>query len=101
MLDSAGSMIAALSTGRPRISGGKSQSWEMPTRAFVRPRAHTISVALGTKDTMRTARSGAIAPRLAHDLFSHPRPGVPRLFDRALVLDRGDIARVAVEDDRL
>src|SRR5438876_322378 len=49
----------------------------MPTRASDRPSAHTISVALGTKDTMRTARSGPVPPRLAHDLFTHPPPGAP------------------------
>src|SRR5438477_3911750 len=53
-----------VSTGRPRISGGKSHSCEMPIRPAAAPSAHTISVADGKSDAIRSmaaTRSAASA----------------------------------------
>src|SRR5438105_4001588 len=49
--------FGAVQAGRCRIDGGKSHSWERPTRSFSNPRAHTISVALAISETMRGMRS--------------------------------------------
>ena len=56
-----GSSFGSVSTGRPTTSGGKSHSCETPTIRSPRPRAQTISVALGSSVAMRSAmcrRSG-------------------------------------------
>src|SRR6187200_1266072 len=45
-----------VSTGLPRMLAGKSHSCEMPTRSSAAPRAHTISLADGSNETIRTRR---------------------------------------------
>ncbi len=63
-LEAPGATTASLSTGAPRMAGGKSQSAEIPTSAPARPRPATISVALGTSETIRIpAPPGAADPR--------------------------------------
>ena len=47
------SSFVAVSTGSPTTSAGKSHSCETPTSASRRPSAQTISVALGSSETMR------------------------------------------------
>src|SRR3954452_3378389 len=39
-------------TGRPTTSGGQSHSWVTPTSSSLSPRAHTISVAEGRRETI-------------------------------------------------
>src|SRR5205807_7973068 len=99
--------IASLSTGLPRISGGKSQSCDTPTSTSASPSAQTISVALGSSETMRMLPPGRAnlclplallrfgAPGGGH-LSLHLRPRSPRLFDRSFVLDRCDVVRIPV-----
>src|SRR5437588_5192594 len=87
--------IASLSTGLPRISGGKSQSCDTPTSASASPSAQTISVALGSSETMRMLPPGG------DHLGLHLRPRSPRFFDRTFVLDRRDVARIPVQDHGL
>ncbi len=50
-----GSIFARVRAGRAVISAGKSHSCETPTRRSPRPRAQTISVALGSRVAMRRA----------------------------------------------
>jgi hypothetical protein len=46
----------AVTTGRPRTSGGQSHSSEMPTSDSTRPSSATISVALGRSEQIRILR---------------------------------------------
>src|SRR5712692_5613592 len=47
--------VLAVTAGRRAASGGWSHSWVMPTSRPPRPRANTISVALGRSEQMRNA----------------------------------------------
>src|SRR5262245_5564206 len=55
------SIFGSVTTGRPATSGGKSHSCETPTSCSLRPSAQTISVALGSKETIFMAGSGRSA----------------------------------------
>src|SRR5437867_7918029 len=46
----------AVTRGSERAAGGKSHSSETPTSCSPRPSSNTISVALGSKEQMRTMR---------------------------------------------
>src|SRR5438552_1109993 len=66
-------MRLAVSTGLPRTSGGWSHSWVTPTSASARPKAQTISVALGKSETTL--------------MRARPQPGQDRLLDRLGMLE--------------
>ncbi|HYK93825.1 MAG TPA: hypothetical protein VEY07_07285, partial [Thermoplasmata archaeon] len=53
---------ARITTGSFRASGGKSHSSLRPTRSVPLPSAYTISVALGSSDTIRTTRLAREGP---------------------------------------
>lgn len=46
-------MSVRVTFGRPATNAGKSHSWVTPTRSLPSPSWHTISVALGSRDTIR------------------------------------------------
>src|SRR5438445_8804227 len=46
-------IFASVQIGRRSTPRGKSHSCDLPTSAFSKPSAHTISVALGSSETMR------------------------------------------------
>jgi hypothetical protein len=53
LASSAESILAAVTTGSARTSGGWSHSAERPTRRSAQPMAATISVALGSSEQTR------------------------------------------------
>src|SRR5512142_3518849 len=83
--------IAALSLASPMWrTSSRGAEYRRPRR-LGKPREGSASGA-GTRALRR--RRG----RLRGQLLAHRRPGAPRLLHRALVLDGGDVPRIALED---
>src|SRR5580658_6914276 len=81
-LDALESIRAEVQTGRETISGGKSHSCERPTSWPAQHKAHTISVQLGSSDTIlflliqnsihaRSARRASVRIALSRPSLRH------------------------------